>query len=357
MPQIREEFGLSTALVSLIASGAYVGYSAALCAVGLIASRVGPRPPVVVGGLSAAAGMALVAWSQGTLALTAGVILAATSAGWSWPPYNDAAERVVPPRLQARVLSIVSTETTYGIAAAGLAALAAGETWRAGWLVFAVAALIALVCNAAILPAKGGDTGGGAGYWPGGRWFFGAGVAPLFAVAASFGVVSSVYWSFAVDHVSRNGDLRLPLEVPVGPLLFVVVGLGGIAGFFTGGAIRRFGLRTALRAILFSAALATSLLSIAPGSWPVVVLSAVLFGAYVMTISALISVWSSLVFPGRPSTGFSAALIAFAIGSILAPASMGLPAGTYGYGVVFLLSGTVAALTMFVRPTEGRSKR
>lgn len=350
LPQIREEFGLSTEVVGLIASGTYAGFMAALFAVALLTPRFGPRLPVVAGALSAASGMALVAWSQNTLTLAAGVILAATSAGWTWSPYNDAAERMVPAGLRARVLSIVSTGTTVGIAAAGVIALAAGEVWRASWIIFASFALIALIYNAMVLPDKSGDAQ--IKYWPGLRWFLRREAAPLFVVTTSFGVVSSIYWSFAVDHVSRNAEFPLPMGLSLGPLLFVVLGVGGVAGFFTGEALRRFGHGNVLRAVLFSGVVAATLLGIAPGLWPVATISALLFGVYVMTMAALISVWSSLVFPESPSTGFSATLLTLALGSVLAPVSMGVLAAAYGYGVVFLLCGAIAMLTMLVRLGE-----
>lgn len=360
LPWLREEFGLSIGLAGLIASGGYAGYMLALFAVGLLAARLGPRPLVVAGTLSAALGMMLVALSPNVWALAAGVALAASSAGWSWSPYNDAAKRLVAAWLRPRVLSVVSTGTTFGIAGAGVTALVIGESWRLAWVAFSVAAVLALACNAVALPGKDNKDVAGDGeagtVQPGLRWVFRAGAAPLFVVASSFGVVSSIYYSFAVDHVSRNGDLVLPLDTPLGPFLFVVLGAAGMAGFFTGDAMNRFGLGRVLATILFAAAAATILLGVAPGSWAAATVSAVMFGAYVMTISALLSVWSSLVFPERPSAGFSVALGSFAVGSILAPVSMGFVAGAYGYGVVFLISGAIATLTMLVRPEKQRGK-
>ncbi len=53
LPEIREEFGLSTELLGFIASGLYAGYLGALVVVGFLAARVGPRVPVLVGLASA----------------------------------------------------------------------------------------------------------------------------------------------------------------------------------------------------------------------------------------------------------------------------------------------------------------
>ena len=81
LPEIREEFGLSSEALGFVASGLYAGYLGALVAVGLLAARLGPRPPVIFGLLSAALGMGLVALSTNAAVLAAGVVLAGTSAG------------------------------------------------------------------------------------------------------------------------------------------------------------------------------------------------------------------------------------------------------------------------------------
>ena len=152
---------------------------------------------VVTGGLSAGVGMALVAFAPNAAALAVGMVLAATNAGWSWAPYNDAVDRAVPPRLRDRVLSIVSTGTTFGIMVAGLTALAAGTWglhWRAAWLGFALAAFAAAAYNAWLLPGGPHGSGGrGEVRLLGWGWFARDGSAPLFVVALSFGVVNAVY--------------------------------------------------------------------------------------------------------------------------------------------------------------------
>jgi sugar phosphate permease len=126
LPDFRREFGLSTERSGVITGGSYGGYLVALSLVGLFAARFGPRLFVTVGGISATTGMILVAIAPNAPLLATGLILAASYAGWSWSPYNDAVEREVPSRLRGRVLSAISTGTTFGLAMAGLIALAAG---------------------------------------------------------------------------------------------------------------------------------------------------------------------------------------------------------------------------------------
>lgn len=349
LPDFREEFGLSVELSGFIASGVQAGFLAALTVVGLAVSKVGPRFLVLLGGLSAALGMALVAFASGVVALAVGVILAGTSSGWSWAPYNDAADRMAPARLHGRVLSVVSTGTTFGIAAAGIVALTVGTSWRAAWLAFAAAAVLAIALNAFVLPAGRHEPNGGrSSASPEGTsvlgWLVRRESLPLFTVALSFGVFSAFYYAFAVDYLSRYSDL----PAAAGPLFFVVLGVAGFVGLFTGDMISRFGLRRVLMVILLTQGASALLLGLAPGWWPAVGVSAALFGADVMLMSALLATWSSLVFVEQPSTGFSATLFMLGTGSVVGPAALGTLAGSFGLGAAFLLAGVLSLLTTLV---------
>ena len=344
LPDFRRDFGLSTEMSGVIAGGSYGGYLVALSLVGLFAARFGPRLFLTVGGLSATIGMVLVALAPNVPVLAAGLVLAASYAGWSWSPYNDAVEHEVPSKSRGRVLSAISTGTTFGLAVAGLISLAAGLwglPWRAAWLGFAATALAVTIWNARALPAGVQRSGTGAsGQNAGPGWLLRPGSVVLFIVAFSFGVVSGFYWSFAVDLISRSGGL--PKDV--GPVFYVAVGAVGFVGLLTGDAIERFGLRPTLAACFVSLGFVGLFLGFAPASWAAVGASAAFLGAGVMCMSALLSVWSSLLFPERPSTGFSIALLFVGAGSIVGPAALGTLAGHSGLATVFLAAGVLAFL-------------
>ncbi len=350
LPIFREEFGLSTVLLGLIASGLYLGYLLALSAVGLLASRVGPLPLITVGLVSAALGMALVAFAPNAPMLAAGVVLAGSSAGWTWAPYNDATKQLVARERQGRVLSVVSTGTTVGIFIAGLSALFVGADWRVAWLLFAGAALAALVPNVLALrglpnPSSAADASQVNITW---RWFARAEAVPLFIVAASFGVVSAFYYSFAVDLVVLAGISR----TFGGPVLYAFIGAAGLSGLFTGDAVSRFGARWVLLATLACLGLAAFSLGLAPSSWLAIGVSASLFGVGVMVMSALLSIWSSSVFAARPSVGFSATLFVFGVGLTLGPVALSVLVEPLGLEATFLVSGAIALLTVFAQPKE-----
>ena len=143
---------------------------------------------------------------------------------------------------------------------------------------------------------------------------------------------------------------RRLLDAAAGPAFYAVVGVSGFVGLLTGDAVSRYGLGRVLLATLASLAVATVLLGIAPASSPAVVASAALFGAGVMLMSTLLSIWSSAVFPERPSTGFSATLFVFGVGLTVGPASLGALAGPCGLRTGFLVSAVMIVLTVAARP-------
>jgi len=354
VPDFRGEFGLSTGAAGAIGSGLQGGFLLALVATALLVARLGPRLVVAAGGVSAIVGMLMVAFSQNPAILAAGVFVAGMSAGFCWSPYNDLAGQTVLARARARVLSAVSTGTTLGIAISGLIALAVvvgGLPWRAAWLAFVAAAVLSTVLNALLLPrmpsgrtTRRGDVA--TGRRSGIGWLFGEGSAPLFIVAFSFGVVNAFYWSFNADIV-YSAELPLP---NAGPILYAVLGAAGFIGVLTGDLIDRLGLDRTLLCL----GVGTVLLGAAPGSLTVVGAVAVLYGAGVMLMSALLSLWSSAVFEERSSEGFTAALLFFAVGGVVGPVVLGALGGAFGLRSAFVVAAVLILLNLPIRAPKKR---
>lgn len=349
LPYFRDEFALSTTLLGLIGSGLYVGYIIALTATGVFSARIGPKPLVVIGLTLAAVGMATVALAQSSWMLAAGVLLAGSSSGWTWSPYNDASKAQVDTSTQGRTLSVISTGTTLGILAAGIAALLVGEIWRIAWIAFSAAALIVVLPNVLILPTKqqvhDHDEQIGSG-WSG--WLFRRDTLPLLVVALAFGLTTSVYFSFAVDLVVSSGGISRTLG---GPVLYTVMGIAGFVGLFTGDDIAKLDISRVLVFGLSALSGAALLLSIVPDRWIAIGLSAALFGAGVMITSAVLSVWSSTVFPEHPATGFSFTLFVMGLGTVIGPVTSGAIADETGFRFVFLIVSTGILVTGLLRPT------
>ncbi|MEQ8602264.1 MAG: MFS transporter [Marivibrio sp.] len=352
LPDLRATFGLSTELAGLIASAAFGAFLAGLPLGAALLTFRGPRAPVLVGGATATAGLGLAAVAETTAMLASGVVLAASSAGFCWTPYNNAAERIAPREKRAHTLSVISTGTTVGVAIAGGLALAAafsGLGWRVAWVVFAGGALLMTLANIPALRPVAGDPGTQPGAGAGVRSLKRAETRPLAVAAVSFGITSALYLSFAVDRATTAGALAVgPLD-SAAPLLFVAFGIAGLVGLATGEIENRVGLPALVWSLFAASALSFALMALRPGAGWAVLLSAALQGAVIMMMSAVFSFWSARLFPQIPSVSFTAVLVLVAIGSVIGPAIGGVAAdaGTGGFGLegVFYAGAALSALT------------
>ena len=359
VPVFKEEFGLSTKTVGFISSAGYAAYLSAMVLTGFLVGRTGPRFPVVTGMVCAAAGMLLIATAHSPLPLIAGVVLAGSSPGFCWAPFSDAVAMLVEEERRGRVLSVVSTGTTFGLTVAGPVVLLTAATrssgndsgWRYAWAAFAVAALLVALWNARLLPgepyrqasarAEDGTSGLGIG------WFLHRRSAPLLGQAFSYGLIAAFYYTYAVDLVRQSG-----FGEAWGPLLWSLVGVAGVTGVITGDAVSRFGLGRCLVVCLGVLALSIGALSITEGFGLLVVVCAIHFGASYMPIAALLVLWSADVFHERPATGFSVVLFSLALGSVLGPAILGVIAGIFDLRVAFWCAAALTALSIVLRPNS-----
>uniref|UniRef100_UPI004053B0A4 MFS transporter n=1 Tax=Qipengyuania sp. GPGPB31 TaxID=3023518 RepID=UPI004053B0A4 len=111
MPQFADEFGLSVADGGHIASIAFSAFMVALPITAIFVFRLGPRTPVILACLMACAGSVLVATASNATMLTAGIVIAGSSAGLCWTPFNDAARHSLTEDRRNTALSIIATGT------------------------------------------------------------------------------------------------------------------------------------------------------------------------------------------------------------------------------------------------------
>ncbi len=360
VPTFREEFGLSTEAVGLVSSAGYATYLPAMAATGFLSGRVGPRLPMVAGAVCAGVGMLLIATARGPLPLVAGVLLAGTSPALCVAPFADAVAMLVREERRDRVLSAISTGTTLGLAAAGPVVLltaaggpADGPGWRYAWAAFAAAALLVALWNARLLPgepyrqasAEAGAKDGTGVLCPG--WFLRRGSAPLLGQAFSYGLITAFYYTYAVDLVRQSG-----FGEAWGPILWSLVGIVGVTGVIAGDAVSRFGLGSCLVVCLGVLALSIGALGLTEGSWLLVVVCAMAFGASYLPIGALLVLWSANVFHESPATGLSVVLFSMALGSVVGPAVLGVVAGVFDLRVAFWCAAALTILSIVLGPSS-----
>ena len=164
------------------------------------------------------------------------------------------------------------------------------------------------------------------------RWFVCPRSAPLLAGALLVGLASSIYWTFAVEHLQSEGGLPTASS----RIVLAIVGLASVGGTVGADAsppprrARRLHPRRRRPRPLARPARPRSGHAGAP-----LVASAVLFGAGYNTIVAVAVIWSAEVFAARPSAGLAAVMVMGALGLLAGPPVFGALADQIGLAGVF----------------------
>jgi predicted MFS family arabinose efflux permease len=296
-------------------------------------------------GASAAAGMTLVAITDSVLVMTAGVVLAGTSAGWVWAPYSEVTPSMLTPRRAERALAIIASGTAYGTAVAGGLALATPSAdWRLAWAAFTVIAIAVTVVNAVVLPKGARGTRGPSMSSTTFARLRRRAAIPLCIAAISYGAAGSIYWTFAVDLIGSGS------APATGAAFWTLLGIAGTAGAAAPMLFRSLGQRGSHVALFALLAAGIALLAIAPGQGAVVVVSAVVFGPTFMATASLLAVWSFHTFERDHAAGFSMVVFFLGLGGIAGPAVVGAAAGLVGLRGAFAVTAVVALATIAWAP-------
>jgi len=346
LPEFKTVFSLSSGTAGLISGLGFLGMLFGLISAYGATAASGPRLPVLMGLFSATLGMGMIAAATSLPVLATGVFLAMTSAGFAWAPFNNAVHRQVQDGARPAALSIISTGTSLGIAAAGATAFAVGGSdlsWRVAWAAFAIASAMAFIGNFGALRDVAGSPGP-VSILP---WavLLRRSAMPLYAISLSFGVTTAIYISFAADRIKQSGGLP-QLQPDMSPaIMFVSFGLFGLVGLTTGRCVELAGLPRLLRLLMLASALSLVLVALAPTSWTGVLLSACFQGGFVMMMSAILALWSERLFPNLPSLSFTTALVAVTGGSVLGPVGAGFISDSFGAAPMFVATATISLVT------------
>lgn len=346
LPEFRREFDLSDGAAGLIAGLGFAGFLIGLVIAHLVTSRRGARASVLLGLIAACIGIGLIALATDPVMLTAGAFLAMSSAGFCWAPFNRVVQNELPVERRPRALSIISAGTSIGVLAAGTSALWLGTTqldWRYAWAIFGILALGALAFNfRAVSPGKPRASDRNFDF----TTLIGARAMPLYGIALSFGLTTTIYISFAADWITRQGGTGMLSAETAPALLFIVYGAFGLLGIATDRLRTAIGLVPLIRGLLVCSAVSHVLLAQFPDTLAPIIVSAALQGVFVMMMSAVLSFWSERLFPEAPALGFTLVLIALATGSVAGPLASGLISEHYGPAVIFLVVAGFSLATL-----------
>jgi predicted MFS family arabinose efflux permease len=345
-PDIRAAFRLSSGSLGLLSAASYLTYIASSLIAAAMVLHVGARAVVVTGGVFATVGMLIAAQARTAGVLFAGLLVAGASAGLAFPPFSGVAAGLAASS-RSRVLTAISAGTGWGVALAAPIALLAGHQWRLAWLSFAVAAALATIWAAAVLPAGGAGTVDSASET---TRPFPTHLRPrrLLGACLLVGLASSVYWTFAVDHVEHDGGLTSIQS----RLFLAVVGVASVGGTFSAQLIDRLSGRALFVLAAVAEAVALVLLGALPDHAVTVFLSAVLFGTAYNTIVAVTVIWSARVHDDRPTGGLAVIMTAQASGLLVGPPMLGAVADRTGLGAAFVAAAVLVLATTALAPCD-----
>lgn len=349
LPEMRADLGLDPGTAGLIASGTYLSYLVANVAAVVVADRWGPRTAIGAAALFATAGMAIMAAAGAGWVLAIGVLLAGAASGLAYPPYAAIVAQGGPERRRDLMWSVISSGTGWGVAVAGPLAIAAGDHWRAVWLVFVVlavgvGAVAVLLAPRRLDPVRAGRPRLS---W---TWFVCPRSRPLLVSAVLVGAGSAVWWSFSVDALRTAG-----LAPAWANAVFAVCGVAGVLASVSGAVFERVGLRRGYLAGALLLALSLGLLartgSVAAGAFT----AAALFGVCYNGVIAAQGIWSSRVFSDHPAAGLAAVNTSLTVGTLAGPTLAGVAVTLVGYPITLAAAAVVLLLALpFCPPTARR---
>lgn len=308
LPQIDADLALPDAVGGLIAGGSFLGYCLAIVLAAQLTERIGARAVAIAAALVAALGMLGIALAPSAAWLAAAVLLAGMSTGLASPPMAAAVAAVIEPQRQDASNTLINAGTSAGVILCGPVALMIGGEWRLAYAVFAATACVLAVFAAFCVPHASGPREASSGGLPP----LTAKLARLVGASLLMGAASTALWSFGSEIVS----LRLGWQGAGAGLLWMVIGVAGIAGAGAGSLVARLGIDWANRLCL--AALASAIILVGMGSAPALaLLGGALFGAAYISLSGIYLVWGVAALPGRPATGLTVAFLAIAVGQTL----------------------------------------
>lgn len=325
---VAERPGLAP-VIGWAAAAQFASYSMAA----LVAARISdgrPRAGVLAAGTTAALGCLGVATTASPTWFVVLVFVGGAGAGLASPALVRLVDAVTPPRSAATAQSLVNTGTAIGVVIAGALALAVPSTTAAWWTMAAINACAA----AGVLLLVGGRSELGdatSGSDSGASYGWRTLVTPVVAAVVA-GAGSTLVWSYGPLVVTGSGQVA---DSAVG-LLWIALGVGGLAGPLTGRLVEHGGLAGAWTWSVGAVALASLSLAASVGlglAWPAYVAMAC-FGAGYMCLSGVLILWAREVWPEAAGRGTSVLFIALAVGQAL---------GAVGFDLWLDVAGGVAA--------------
>lgn len=351
LPNISHDLSMSSSISGIISALFYLSYCFAIVLSTVLSVDKGPRNIILFAGGFAIAGLIIMGISPNVWILGFGVLLAGASTGFASPPYGTAITLWIKNKKQGSANTWINSGTSIGLVLSGIGAIFLASEWRFTYLVYALIGIIAFMWNAKVLPRT--ESNRHVTFKKGKLSIKGVnGAIPLIISSTTLGISTAVFWTFAIDFMETTGAYsgwQLPL-------FWVILGVFGLLGGFSGSLISHFGLPSAYKWGCFIISAASFVIAWHPELWFMSYISAALFGISYIFITGLLMVWGIKVFITNASLGIGTPFLLLAVGQVIGSLFAGVLIDLVGHSPTFIIYGFMGILSIFLGPRE-KSKR
>ncbi|MYL72496.1 MFS transporter [Halobacillus litoralis] len=348
LPEINQTLNMSELVSGLISSLFYLAYCFTIILSTVITTREGPRRMILSAGLSAFIGLLFMCISSNVWVFALGVLLAGGSTGLVSPPYGAAIALWIKEGEQGRANTWINSGTSFGIALSGLGAILLTPHWRLTYLIYATLACLIFLWNFQVIP-KEETSSPQLRFKKGNLTIRGVkGSIPLSLASLTLGVSTAAFWTFSRSFIEITGDYS---EWQLSGF-WVIIGLFGVLGGFSGCLIERRGLRFSYTLGSLSIGSASTILAVTSENWLLSYLAAGIFGCSYIFLTGVLLVWGIRVFITNASLGIGVPFLLLAVGQVLGSIIAGWFIGTWGYISSFTLYGLIGMVASLMGPNK-----
>lgn len=352
LPSISYDLAMSSSISGFISSLFYLSYCFAIVLSIIFTVEKGPRVMILIAGAFAVVGLIIIGVSPNVWTLGVGVLLAGGSTGFASPPYGTAITLWVEDEKQGSANTWINSGTSIGLVLSGVGAIILASSWRFTYLIYAFIGLIAFMWNAKVLPRN--DNSPHITFKKGKFSSKGVkGATRLIISSTTLGISTAVFWTFAIDLLESTGTYsgwQLPL-------FWIILGVFGILGGFSGTFIKRLGLHSGYKWGCLIISAANFLLAWRPEQWSVSYLSAALFGISYIFITGLLMVWGIRVFITNASLGIGTPFLLLAVGQVIGSLFAGISIDLVGFSSTFIIYGFMSSISLILGPRYTRNNQ
>ncbi|WP_255437503.1 MFS transporter [Thalassobacillus sp. CUG 92003] len=351
LPEINQSLDMPELVSGTISSLFYLAYCFTIIVSTVLTTKEGPRKMILLAGLSAFIGLMFMGFAPNVWVLAIGVLFAGGSTGLVSPPYGAAIALWIKEGEQGKANTWINSGTSLGIALSGVGAIFLIEDWRLTYFIYAIMAFLTLAWNFRAIPKNG--TRSRLSFEKGHLSIRGVkGSLPLVLASLTLGISTAAFWTFSRSFIEMAGEYsNWQLSG-----FWVIIGLFGVLGGFSGSLIERWGLPSTYTLGSLAIASASIILAVSSGNWVMSYLSAGMFGSSYIFLTGVLLVWGIRVFITNASLGIGVPFLLLAIGQVVGSILAGWMIGTWGYVPAFMLYGGVGVAASMLGPTKEKTE-